>query len=148
MPQPLIYGKDAAASGLAPVLFSPLEPLTIKTLAPAVADKTRVSRCTETRPHTGPVNGVDVEVSHTLVGSTQTPGLARCLKIILCVIFLQWELFFFYLNKEELEISWISDDTAGIVLQQLSNHFTSGCYFYMLYIWGNETLNVQHFHLP
>lgn len=96
----LIYGKDVATRGPAPVLLSLVEPFSIKALAPAAADKTRVSRCTGMRPRIRPVDGVELEDSHPLVGFNCRPALAWHLKIIHSVwciqslsgICLQWKL--------------------------------------------------------
>lgn len=46
---------DAATSGFVPALFFPLEPFSIKGLAPNAAERTHVPRCTGTRPHIRPV---------------------------------------------------------------------------------------------
>lgn len=65
---PLTDREDVATSGLAPVLLSPVESLSIKALAPTAADRMRPCRCTGTRPHIRPVDGAELQASlHTVL---------------------------------------------------------------------------------
>lgn len=74
----LIYRKDEATSGLAPVLLAPVEPFSMKALAPSAADN--LSRCTGARPHIWPVDGVELEDSHPLKGFNRRPAVAQSMK--------------------------------------------------------------------